>query len=42
MIREFKALTGVTTGEYVLSKRTHGDATIRSVIAKDIAPPSRA
>jgi len=39
MIREFKALTGVTPGEYVRSKRTHGDATIRSVIATGIAPP---
>jgi AraC-like DNA-binding protein len=40
MIREFKALTGVTPGEYVRSKCAHGDATIRSVIAKNVAPPS--
>jgi len=40
MIREFKALTGVTPGEYVKSKRTHNDRTIRSVIAPHIAPPA--
>ena len=40
MIREFKALTGMTPGAYVRSKRTHGDATIRSVIAEGIAPPT--
>lgn len=39
MIREFKALTGVTPGEYVRRKRTRADATIRSVVAQGIAPP---
>jgi AraC-like DNA-binding protein len=39
MIREFKALTGVTPGAYVRSKRTHSDATLRSVIAENVPPP---
>jgi AraC-like DNA-binding protein len=39
MIREFKALTGVTPGAYVRSKRQHNDPTLRSVVAEGIAPP---
>jgi AraC-like DNA-binding protein len=39
MIREFKALTGVTPGQYLQRKRSDGDATIRSVRAPDVAPP---
>lgn len=40
MIREFKALTGVTPREYVRSKIAHNDPTIRSYITTSIAPPS--
>lgn len=40
MIREFKALTGVTPGEYARSKRSNGDATIRSLVAAGISPPA--
>jgi AraC-like DNA-binding protein len=40
MIREFKALTGVTPGAYVRSKQRHNDPTLRSVIAEDVAPPT--
>jgi AraC-like DNA-binding protein len=39
MIREFKALTGVTPRAYVRSKQRHNDPTLRSVIAEDVAPP---
>lgn len=39
MIREFKTLTGVTPGQYARNKRSNGDATIRSLIAKGVAPP---
>jgi AraC-like DNA-binding protein len=39
MIREFKALTGVTPGEYVRSKRDNNDRTIRSFITTRVAPP---
>lgn len=39
MIREFKALTGVTPGAYVRSKRQHKDLTLRSVLAEGISPP---
>ena len=39
MIREFKALTGVTPREYVRSKIANNDRTIRSYITTRIAPP---
>jgi AraC-like DNA-binding protein len=39
MIREFKALTGVTPLAYVRSKQRHNDPTLRSVIAEGVAPP---
>lgn len=39
MIREFKALTGVTPREYVRSKIANNDRTIRSYITTAIAPP---
>lgn len=39
MIREFKALTGVTPAVYARTKRRLGDATIRSVTVGGVAPP---
>jgi AraC-like DNA-binding protein len=37
-IREFRALTGLTPGQYVRAK-AQGDATLRSVYAPDVQPP---
>lgn len=39
VIREFKAMTGMTPAEYVRRKAVENDRVIRSVIADGVAPP---